>query len=58
MEPNIFRMSIFHEENGFFGQPKIQEAYKIMHCYFSMENSTLKTGFGSVDVEITPEFCS
>ena len=43
-------MSIFHVENKFFGQPKVQEAYKIINYGFLMENSILKR-FGSVDVK-------
>ena len=74
MEPNVFRMlfsiknlktfdfvrptlSIFHRENGLFGQPKVQEAYKIIILLFLMENSIVQI-FGSVDVNITPDFCS
>jgi hypothetical protein len=50
-------MSIFYVENEYFGQPKIQEAYNIINFLISMENSILKI-FGSVDVKITPDFCS
>ena len=50
-------MSIFHGENGLFGQPKVQEAYNIINFWFLMENSILKI-FGSMDVKITPDFCS
>ena len=50
-------MSIFHVENGFFGQPKVQEAYNIIFFSFLMENRILKK-FGSVDVKITPDICS
>ena len=50
-------MSIFHGEHGFFGQPKVQEAYNIIFFLFLMENSILKI-FGSVDVKITPDFSS
>ena len=46
-------VSIFHVENGFFGQ----EAYNIIFFLFLMENSIVKI-FGSVDVKITPNFCS
>ena len=42
---------------GFFGLPKVQEAYNIINFWFLMENSILKF-FGSVDVKITPDFCS
>ena len=45
-------MSIFHVEDGFFGQPKVQEAYNIINFRFLMENSILKKS-GSVDVKIT-----
>ena len=50
-------MSIFHVEDGFFGQSKVQQAYNIIHFEFWMENSTLKM-FCSMDVKITPDFCS
>jgi hypothetical protein len=50
-------MSIFLVENGLFGQPKVLEAYNIIIFRFLMENSILKI-FGSVDVKITPDFCS
>ena len=50
-------MSIFHGEDRFFGPPKVQEAYNIIIFLFLMENSILKI-FGSLDVKITPEFCS
>ena len=50
-------MSIFHGEDGFFGPPKVQEAYNIIFFLFLMENSILKM-FGSVDFKITPAFCS
>ena len=46
-------MSIFHGEDGFLGQPKVQETYKIINFWFLMENSILKI-FGSLDVKITP----
>ena len=46
-----------HVEDRFFGQPKKQEAYNIINFWFLMENSILKI-FGSVDVKITPDFCS
>ena len=49
--------STFHGEVGFFGPPKVQEAYNIIFFWFLMENSILKI-FGSVDVKITPDFCS
>ena len=42
---------------GFFGQPKVQEAYNIIFFKFLMENSILKI-FGSMDTKITPDFCS
>ena len=47
-------MSMFHVEDGFFGQPKVQEAYNIMIFWFLMENNILKI-FGSVDVKIAPD---
>ena len=50
-------MSLFHVEHGFFGQPKVQEAYNIIYFLFLMENSILNI-FGSLDVKITPDFCS
>ena len=50
-------MSIFHREKVFFGQPKVQEAYNIINFRFLMENSIL-TISDSVDVKITPDFCS
>ena len=43
-------------ENRLFGLPKVQEAYNIIF-WFLMENSILKI-FGSMDVKITPDFCS
>ena len=50
-------VSTFHGKNGLFGQPKVQEAYKIIILLFLMENSIVQI-FGSVDVNITPDFCS
>jgi hypothetical protein len=47
----------FPLEDGFFGKLKLQEAYNIIFFLFLMENSILKI-FGSVDVKITPDFCS
>jgi hypothetical protein len=41
---------------GYFNT-KVQEAYNIMIFLFLMENSILKI-FGSIDVKITPDFCS
>ena len=49
---SVITMSIFHGENGLFGQPNVREAYNIL-----IENSILKI-FGSMDVEITPDLCS
>ena len=46
---------MFHVEHVLFGQPKVQEAYNIIHFCPLMENSILKI-FGSVDVKITPDF--
>ena len=43
----------FMERTGFLAQ----EAYNIINFRFLMENSILKK-FGSVDVKITPDFCS
>ena len=43
--------------HGFFGPPKVQEAYNIIFFWFLMENSILKIS-GSVDVKTTPDFCS
>ena len=42
-------------EDGFFGPPKVQEAYT--NTLILMENNILKT-FGSVDDKNTPDFCS
>jgi hypothetical protein len=50
-------VSIFHGEAGFFGLTKVQEAYNIIFLKILMETSILKI-FGSVDVKITPDFCS
>ena len=44
-------------ENRLFGLPKVQEAYNIINFRYLMENSILKI-FGSMDVKITPDFCS
>ena len=44
-------------ENRLFGLPKVQEAYNIINFWYLMENSILKI-FGSMDVKITPDFCS
>ena len=38
---------LFYGEHGFFGQPKVQEAYSITIFWFLMENSMLKIS-GSV----------
>jgi hypothetical protein len=40
------------ERNGFFGQPKVHEAYSILNFWFLMENSILKIS-GSKDVKLT-----
>ena len=41
---------------GYFNT-KVQKAYNIIFFLFLMENSILKIS-GSMDVKITPEFCS
>jgi hypothetical protein len=50
-------MSIFHGEDGLYSPTKAQKAYNILIFWFLMENKFLKI-FGSVDVKITPDFCS
>ena len=55
--PCQYFMQSRNVEYGFFGQPKVQEAYSIMHLWFLMENSILRI-FGSMDVKITTDFCS
>ena len=50
-------MSTFYGKDKLFGPPKVQEAYDIIIFRFLMENSILKI-FGSMDVKITPDFCS
>ena len=48
-------MSIFHIENGFFGQPKPKGTRGLQHLFFlMMENSILEI-FDAVDVKITPD---
>jgi hypothetical protein len=45
----------FMERTGFFGQPKLLEAYNII--LFFMENSILEIS-GSMDGKITPDIVS
>ena len=47
----------FMERTGFFAHQRYRKAYNIISFWFLMENSTLEI-FGSMDVKITPDFCS
>ena len=48
-------VSMFHGEDRFFGQPKVQEAYNIINVFDGKQHPKIS---GSVDVKITPDFCS
>ena len=49
-------MSIFHGENGLFGQPKVQE-FLIFDGKLHPKNIWFHVG-SSMDVKITPDFYS
>jgi hypothetical protein len=57
----VITENTFHVNISWRGQvfwpTKVQEAYNIIFFLLFMENSILKI-FGSVDVKITPDFCS
>jgi len=45
------------ERTSFLAHQRYRKAYNIIFFLFLMENSIVKI-FGSVDVKITPDFCS
>ena len=46
-------MSGIHLDDGFFGQPKVQEAYNIIIFFDGKQHPK-----NILDIKITPDFCS
>ena len=51
---SVITSSVNHVEDGFFANQRYR---RLTTSYFFMENSILKI-LGSMDVKITPDFCS